>query len=234
VSDDLAPLAVDGGQIHPFPRRLGIDRTTLTTDAAPPGIRLGDKQFVGAEELGIQVVREVLPPGAVVLMNPFDENGPGPVRMSLGLAGGASAVAARLQATAGIEVAQSQGPDRLEILDLELHGSEAIAAAEAEVNRIDAELLFHCRGYGTTKTYQISPSIAPITVQDAALGLLRETLNREPRSALMRRHAGRLAAALFELTGLLADVPCYALRPAGIDATADLLAETFGQQAVGS
>ena len=231
LSDDLAPLAVDSGQIHPFPRRLGIDPSTLEEHAEPLGIRLGDKQFVGAEELGIRVVHDVLPPGAIVLMNPYEGSDAGPVRMTLGLAGGAATLAGRLQAMPGIEVARRVGPDGLEILELELTGSEAIAAAECEVDRVDAELLFHCRGYGTTKNYEITPSIAPISVQDAALGLLRETLNREPRSALMRRHAGKLTAALFELSGLLAGVPCYELRPGGIDATADLLATTFGRHA---
>lgn len=229
LSDDLAPLGVDGGQIHPFPRRLGIDPATWQGTAAPPGIRLGDKQFVGAEELGIPVVRDVLPPGAIVLMNPYDDDGTGRVHMTLGLAGGAATLAARLQAMPGIEVARRGGQDGLEILELELVGSEAIAAAQREVDRMDADLLFHSRGYGTTKTYAITPSIEPIPVQEAALGLLRETLNREPSSALMRRHAGKLTAALFELTGLLADVPCYALRPGGIEVTADLLATTFGQ-----
>jgi len=55
----------------------------------------------------------------------------------------------------------------------------------------------------------------------------QKTLNREPGSALMARHGGQAGAALFELTDLIGDVPCYRLTPAGVEATADLLEGTF-------
>ena len=231
LSDDLAPLSVDDRRIHPFPRRLGIELGSLSGDQTGLGIRLGDKRFVGADELDIAVVDEALPPGAVVLMNPYDIGDDAPVRMTLGLAGDPAALEARLQAVPGIRVHRRAATNGLQVLDLELTGSDAIGAAEAEVDRADADLLFHCRGYGATKTYGKTPAIAPLPVHEAALGLLRETLNREPRSALMRRHGGKLGAALFELTGLLAGVPCYELRPGGIEATADLLATTFRRPA---
>ncbi len=59
------------------------------------------------------------------------------------------------------------------------------------------------------------------------MDLLREMLNREPASALMKRNGGSISAAMFELAGLIDDVPCYRLSAADVDSTAELVAARF-------
>jgi hypothetical protein len=225
MSDDLAPLSLADGLVHPFPRRLGL---VLDSDRpAPEGaILLGGKAYVTADQIGVRVATEPLPPGGIVLMNPYDPTGR-TVEMTLGIAGDPSALRDRLTAESGVETVGSRTEDDLSVLKLTLQGSNTIAHVERELEQSDSELLFHVRGYGTEKSYAETPSLRPITVREASFGLLREMLNRERRSALMRRLNGKLGEAVVELWGLLDGIPCFALEPSDIESTADLLNRTF-------
>jgi hypothetical protein len=225
LSDDLAPLSLADGLVHPFPRRLGLVRDS--DRPAPEGaILLGGKAYVTADQIGVRVATEALPPGGIVLMNPFDPTGR-TVEMTLGIAGDPSALRNRLAAEPGVEVTGSRAEDDLSVLKLALQGSHAIAHVERELEQADSEVLFHVRGYGSEKTYAEEPSLRPITAREAIFGLLREMLNRERGSALMRRLNGKLGGAVVELWGLLDGVPCFELEPSDIESTADLLARTF-------
>ncbi|MFQ5718825.1 MAG: hypothetical protein ACE5IK_04680 [Acidobacteriota bacterium] len=225
LSDDLAPLSVVDRLVHPFPRRVGIHAADLLGTATAPGLCLGEKAFVGAADLGLNVVSEPLPPGAVVIMNPYGSDGV--ARLTVGVMPDAEGIVSALGGEAGVSIRSRRRVSAAEIVEIDLAGGPAIAAAQAAVDRADPHVLFHFRGYGGTKSYVQRPEIETISTHAAALGLLRELLNREPRSALMQRHGGKLGSALFELVDLLAGVPCYRLRPAGIDATAELLTRTF-------
>ncbi len=159
-------------------------------------------------------------------MNPYDPTGL-TVEMTLGIVGDAAAFRDRLAAEPGVELTGSRTEGDLSVLKLALQGSHAIAHVERELEQADSELLFHFRGYGGEKTYAKEPSLRPITVREATFGLLREMLNRERGSALMRRLNGKLGGAVVELWGMLDGVPCFELEPSDIDSTADLLARTF-------
>jgi hypothetical protein len=227
LSDDLAPLAVADGRIHPFPRRLGFVRSSLgEAGLSEEGARLmGDKAFLGAERLGARIIGAPLRPGAIVLMNPFQ--GPeGPIEMTAGLLADPEPLLARLRA-AGMKVEVSRRVAELSILSLRLEGAPAIAAVEQELQRADRQVMFHYRGYGDEKRYADDPVLAPLPAGDAALALLREALNRERNGALMRRLGGSASAAFVELSGLLAGVPCFRLEPAAVEPTADRLAAAF-------
>jgi hypothetical protein len=232
MSDDLAPLAVGDGCIHPFPRRIGLERAAggwagsagATPDAA---VAVGDKAFVAPEQLGASPVERPLPPGAVVIMNPYPEGEGAPARLRVGLLAGADDFCRRLEAVPGVEMRRARPAPEVEIVEATLRGAAAVAAVQRELERADQQVLFHSRGYGQRKVYAARPALRPLPVREAAVALLRETLNREPGSALMARHGGQAGAALFELIDLIGEVPCYRLTPAGVEATADLLEETF-------
>jgi len=225
LSDDLAPLCLADGLVHPFPRRLG-----LVVDSgcpAPEGALLvGDKAYVTAEQIGVQLANEPLPPGGIVLMNPYDPTGQA-VDMTVGVVGDAAPFRARLISEPGVEMTGSRNEGDLTTLNLTLRGTRAIAHAERVLEQSDSELLFHVRGYGHEKTYAEKPVLRPITVREASLGLLREMLNRERGSALLKRLNGRISGAVVELLGVLCGVPCFELEPSDIDSTAGLLARTF-------
>ena len=82
-------------------------------------------------------------------------------------------------------------------------------------------------GYGEERRWADQPRLTPMPLREAAIALLKETLNREPQAALMVRHGGRATAALMELLHLLAGVRCYRLEPAGIQETAAFLEKKF-------
>ncbi|MFQ5670334.1 MAG: hypothetical protein ACE5HD_07425 [Acidobacteriota bacterium] len=227
LGDDLAPLAVADGRIYPFPRRLGLLRDAAGEEQRGAAVEMADKRFLSSAVMGARLVSEPLSPGAVVLINPYLER-EGPVRMSVGLEGDPGTVLEALAGVDGLEVRRSEPAAGITVLDLILSGGLAIATAEEVVHRADHQVLFHSRGYGSRKEYAEVPSLVPLSTRHAALELLRETLNREPSSALMIRHEGRIARVLFELMGLLEGVPCYRLTAAGVEDTCDLLASRFG------
>jgi len=227
MSDDLAPLAVSDGRIHPFPRRVGLERAAVEEAGREAAVAVGDKAFVAPEQLGAPLVERPLPPGAVVIMNPYQDAEDAPVRVRVGLLGGCDEFCRRLAGVQGLELSRSRPSPEVEIVDATLRGGAAVAAVGRELERADAQVLFHSRGYGRRKVYADLPAISPLPVRETAVALLRETLNREPGSALMARHGGQAGAALFELIDLIGDVPCHHLTPAGVEATADLLDATF-------
>jgi len=225
LSDDLAPLSLTDGLIHPFPRRLGLVLEGGRT--APEGaILVGGKAYVTADQIGVRVANRPLPPGGIVLMNPYDPTGLA-VEMTVGVLGNEAALRTRLIAEPGVEMSGSRKEGDLSTLNLTLRGARAIAHAERILEQSDSELLFHVRGYGQEKTYAGKPSLRPITVREACLGLLREMLNRERGSALMRRLNGRVSGAVVELWSVLDGVPCFELEPSDVESTADLLGRTF-------
>jgi hypothetical protein len=225
LSDDLAPLSLADGLVHPFPRRLGLVRDVGRPDPAG-ALRLGEKLFVTAEQMGLRMATVALPPGGVVLMNPYDPGG-STVEITLGLVGDPAALRARLIAEPGVVLSRSRTEGDLSELTLVVQGASAIAHLERELERADDELLFHFRSYGSDKTYAATPALRPITVREATFGLLQEMLNREPGSALMRRLRRKASGAVIELMGALGGVPCFQLEPSGIESTAALLARTF-------
>jgi hypothetical protein len=160
-------------------------------------------------------------------MNPYRNGEDDPVRVQVGLLGGADDFCRRLAGVEGIGLRRTRPYRDAEIVEATLQGGAAVAAVERELQRADAQVLFHSRGYGRRKFYARLPAISPLPVRQAAVALLRETLNREPGGALMARHGGQAGAALFELIDLIGDVPCFHLTPAGVEATADLLEATF-------
>lgn len=225
LSDDLAPLALADGKVHPFPRALGVVPGGTGDD--PAGLKLGDKLFVDPATLGVRMGATPLPPAAVAIMNPYTGDAAVTPRLSLAVLHHADALRDALKAGDGIRLRTDKGEGGCTLFEVELNGAEAIARAEELLARHDADLLFHCRGYGARKVYADAPVIEGLSARDAAAALLREVLNREPASALMQRLDGKLAGALFEVMGLLDGVACYRLTPSDIEATADLLAERF-------
>ncbi len=227
MSDDLAPLAVADGRVHPFPRRIGLTPEAAAALDREDLVQVGDKAFADPAQVGAEGASGPLPPGAVAIMNPYT-GGSGPAaRMTVALLDDGGELARRLRAMDGVQATSSSAPPGVTCLELELAGGAAVAAVMAELDRGDAQVLFHTRHYGAVKRYAETPALTRIPVREAALDLLRETLNREPSSALMRRLGGQAGAALVELAGLLDGVPCHRLTPAGIEATADLLEEAF-------
>ena len=228
MSDDLAPLSLSDRLIHPFPRRLGFVRGSDGSHRAgrAGAVEMGDKTFVTADQVGARQVEKALPPGAVVLMNPFDPTGR-TIEMVVCLLVDPGPLRERLEGVAGVEIELSHAEEGLSVLNLRLEGSEAITATEAALQDAEENILFHYRTYGRDKTYAAEPSLQRIPLHEGVLGLLREALNRERSSALMQRLQGRLTSAVLELCGLLEGVPCYQLTPADVESTADLLEKTF-------
>jgi hypothetical protein len=221
LTDDLAPLAVQDGLLHPFPRRLGLDRGGGA--AAPDYVRLGDKDFVTAGALGLAVGSEPVPVAGIVIMNPYAmENSP--LRWRVGVLPAAAGLADRLAAEPGVSVTSTPAAGGALILEVTLDSGASVAAVMETVAAADEGVLFHSRDDGGRRHWAPEPVLEPIPLRRAAIALLRETLNREPGSALMIRHRGSSAMALLELIGLLAGAPCYQLQPAGKEATAEFLA----------
>jgi len=225
MTDDLAPLAVADGRLHPFPRRLGLERGAGET--AGDYVRLGGKDFVAAASMGLAAPGGPLPPAGVVIMNPYAGAASAPLRLQVGALPAAASLSRRLAALAGVEVRATRGDGGVELLAVTVHDGAAVAAVMAELDAADAGILFHSHDHGRQRTWAEEPRLTPMPLREAAVALLRETLNREPRAALMVRHGGRAAPALMELLGLLAGVPCWRLEPAGIAETAAFLEKTF-------
>jgi hypothetical protein len=224
MSDDLAPLTAADGRVHPFPRRIGLTQDAVAGLDAGDLLRVGDKAFIDPSRLGAVPVAEPLPLGGVVIMNPYVEDAAGLVRMSVAVLDAGGALGRRLAALPGVQATPAPAPAGVSCLELELRGGAAVAAAMDALDGADNQVLFHSRHYGGEKKYASAPVLRPLAARQAALDLLRETLNREARSALMIRHGGQVGAALVELAGLLDGIPCHHLTPAGVDATADHLA----------
>jgi hypothetical protein len=221
LSDDLAPLAVADGRLHPFPRRLGLERGA--GEATGDFVRLGDKDFVAAADLGHAQPAGPLPVAGVIIMNPYVDQGDAVVRLHIGVLPDDAGLQQRLAACPDVSVRGEPGPGGALTLHVEATGGTAVAAVMAAVDSADTGVLFHGRDDGGTKRWAAEPGLQPIPLRQAAVALLRETLNREPSSALMERHKGSAVAALLELIGLLEGVSCRHLTAAGIEATASFL-----------
>jgi len=235
LSDDIAPLSIGDGCVHPFPRRFGLLR-----EEGPPdtGLVLGDKRFVEPADLGAQSERMPLPLGGVVISNPWQpEAGPATagvaseIRMEIGLLRGASEFAAALAHLAGVRIEPHAASGWTHCL-VRVRGGDALEALTAELLRRDADVLYQTRLWGEARTFAPAPSLASCGTREAAEELLAELLNREPEGSLMRRHGGRLGSALLELTDLLAGVPCWRLVPGPVEPTAARLAAAFDGVAV--
>jgi hypothetical protein len=185
---------------------------------------LGSKEYHVMSELGAPVETAPVPLGAVAILNPFDAETDA-VPVHVGVLGDGHDLTDRLQGVAGIEIARRHAAGEMTEIELWATGGAACAAVDRAVEACDASLVFHERRYGPAKRYADRPSLAPVSAREAGMELLRETLNREPRSALMRRHGGSVIAALVELAGLIAPAACYRLTPGAVDETADLLRE---------
>jgi len=221
LTDDLAPLAVSDGLLHPFPRRLGLDRGAGA--GLPDYVRLGDKDFVTAGALGLTAGDGPVPVAGVVIMNPYPP-GEGGLCWRVGVLPAAAGLADRLAAEPGVSVTSAPAEGGALILDVTLATGASVAAVMEAVALADEGVLFHSRDDGSQRQWAEQPVLEPLPVRAAAIALLRETLNREPGSALMRRHGGSATGALLELIGLLDGAPCYQLLPAGKQATAEFLA----------
>jgi hypothetical protein len=221
LTDDLAPLSVSDGLLHPFPRRLGLDRGAGA--GMPDYVRLGDKDFVTAGALGLAAGGEPVPVAGVVIMNPYAP-GDGGLHWRVGVLPAAAGLADQLAAVSGVTVSSTPAEGGALVLDVTLATGASVAAVMAAVAAADEGVLFHSRDDGGERQWAADPTLEPLPVRTAAIALLRETLNREPDSALMTRHGGSATATLLELIGLLDGAPCYQLLPAGKEATAEFLA----------
>lgn len=228
LGDDLAPLTIEDGLLHPFPRRLGLDAGAAARIGHDgEGVRVGHKRFVTPEELGARVASRPVPLGGVILMNPYGDTPAGEVpetRLVVGLRPEADAVRRRLQALADSGRSHLAAEGAI-ILELDLTDAASIAEAGRCLEENEADIIFHSREYARDKTYADEPLLEGLSTREAAIGLLRETLNREPQSALMRRHDGQVTSLLFELLGLLEGVTCARLTPGPLEETADLLVD---------
>jgi len=223
MSDDIAPLSVPDGLVHPFPRRVGV----LRPEVAPPGaVAIGTKAFVDPAVFGAAIETRPLPLGAIVLMNPYPSDVTS-VPVSVGVLGDGSEIVERLQDVPGIEIVGLEVREAMAVVELRATGGAACAAVDRAIDASDLGLVFHVRGYGDAKHYAAQPEIERVSARTAGVELLREALNREPSSALLGRHAGSVVAALVELTGMVARTPCYRLTPGPVEETAALLRERF-------
>ncbi len=225
LTDDLAPLAVADGRLHPFPRRLGLARGA--GEATGDYVRLGSKDFVAAADVGLAGPGKPVRPAGVVIMNPYVGAGETPLRLQVGVLPAAAFLSGRLAALPGVTVTSTPGHGGVELLSVTVIDGSAVAAVMAEMDAADAGILFHGHHHGQERRWAREPRLTPMPLREAAIALLRETLNREPRAALMVRHGGRAVSALMELLGLLVGVPCYRLEPAGIAETAVFLEKKF-------
>jgi len=225
LSDDIAPLSVRDGLVHPFPRRVGVVRGP-DSPLGPTRIVLGSKEFLEPGALGAVVETAPLPLGAIVLLNPYAED-PTAVPVTVGVLGDGREFAKGLLDVPGIEVAGSHSAGGMTVIDLRATGGSACAAVDRAIEACEVDLVFHVRGYGDEKRYADRASLTRVSAREAGVELLRETLNREPASVMLRRHGGSVIAALVELTGLIARVDCYRLTPGPVEETAAVLREAF-------
>ncbi len=225
LTDDLAPLAVADGRLHPFPRRLGLARGA--GEATGDYVRLGTKDFVAASAVGLAGPVKPVRPAGVVIMNPYVGAGESPLRLQVGVLPAAASLSGRLAALPGVTVDATPGDGGVEVLSVTVTDGASVAGVMAEMDAADAGILFHGHHHGQERRWAPEPRLTPMPLREAAIALLRETLNREPRAALMVRHGGQSVPALMELLDLLAGVPCYRLEPAGIDETAAFLEKKF-------
>jgi len=225
MSDDIAPLSVPDGRVHPFPRRVGLVRPRAA--ARPPsGVAVGTKIFLDPEALGAVVETRPLPLGAIVLMNPYPADSAAiPVKVCV--LGDGSEIAGRLHGVPGVEIVDLHVREAMAVVDLRATGGAACAAVDRAIDACDVDLVFHVRGYGDAKHYAERPGLERVSARQAGVELLREALNREPSGALLGRHGGSVVAALVELTGLVARAPCYRLTPGPMEETATVLRERF-------
>jgi hypothetical protein len=230
LSDDIAPLMIGDRRVYPFPRRLGIvaNESKLRQAEFLDAQIVDGKIFVTPESLGLELLSEPRLPGAVVLMNPFIGSTDS-VRMTLGVLGEALRFIRRLEGVPGVGIQVSEPQPGLTVVRLDLEGGDAFLAAEREIEAVQRHLLFNVRHHGLEKRYDEVPKLDRITVREAAIDLLRETMNRDSDSALIARLGGGIGRAIFELAGLLRGVACYRLRPADVASTTALLERTLSE-----
>ncbi len=225
MSDDIAPLSVPDGLVHPFPRRVGLVRTQNPIDRAR-GVAVGTKVFLEAESLGAVIESRALPLGGIVLVNPYPaEDGAIPVRV--GVLGDGSTIVDRLRDVPGVEIVGVDAQDGMAVVELRATGGAACTAVDRAIDASEVDLVFHVREYGDVKTYASRPALERASARETGVELMREALNREPSGELLGRHGGSVVSALVELTGLLAIAPCYRLTPGPLEETAAVLRERF-------
>jgi hypothetical protein len=234
LSDDYAPLDPATGEIHPYPRALGLlsdpgpsfpERLRRLADA-PDAVRFLGKTLVDVgDAFGQDVV--LASPAALgyVLLLAADETDGHEATTWIETAAhrdAADRIEADLRAIDGVEIASRDEDSHLVTWRLRLaHDRQPTEKLAAVLDR-DAVVL-STKLWTSTPDFTGAPRAVPVRRREAAEWLGREMLNRGASGRLLARYGGSTAAMFFDLARALANVECYRIRMGGRCETADLV-----------
>ena len=223
LSDDFAPLSRRDGRIHPFPKRIGIQRNAGTSPDvgdASPHIPFGDKWLVDPESLGGEVEEKPCRLTHLALLGPDPMQGTGST-FRLALVTGEKEFAEELDQLAGLSWSSIRTPGGHAALEVEVDGqSSSLAAFHELCTRYWAPMIYFEPRHETPR-FQREPSLRSIGGFQAAMALLREVLNRAPQGRLLASVGGNMSTLLQELASHLDGVRCARLTPGDREATAE-------------
>jgi len=224
LSDDVAVVGRGDGQLHPFPRRLGV---------RVEGGRPGEKRLLDVTEIAPGSLSDPTSSGCparfLFLLTDAAAGKPAATFRYLVFDRADEALLADLRTVPGVQavrVAQSQPYPVLQV-DLARGAWSASEPAIQDVCRRREVLLFEATtGPAAPPAFSVHPELTRLTPTEAAQALLGH-LKGGPRSALLGSVFGGSAARLYlALVGLAGRMACYRLRVGRLDALVELIMVT--------
>jgi hypothetical protein len=231
LSDDFAPIERAGGRVRPFPKRVGVRRKG-GPPALPAGVDpsvawtpFGDKWLLDPADLPGGPVGEARPLTHLLLLESSHPD-TAPQRYRMILVDGRDRLEEALGSLAGLRCRTMAAGDGRLALEAEVEPRALPAFHEACAPYRHRMLVFEPEK--PPAAADGTPRIEPLGPLPAALGLMREVLNRAPDGRLAREAGGEVGPLVMELAGLLRSVRCGRLRAGRVEETTACIVAWMG------
>jgi len=235
LSDDFAPLARADGRLHPFPKRIGVKRPNpderpdlplQLADENEPLI-VGGKWWLDPAELPGGVEVAPAPLTHLLLLDPAapssdERDHP---RFRVALIHGRESFETRLAGLDGVRAQRFETRTGWPASEVVVDGGVGALADFYELCSGARHQILYFESCSTRSKFGEEPAIGTVPTLNAAMGLMREVLNRVPGGMLLDSADGNLGGLLTGLVAALAPVRCARLRMGGREKTADLVAQ---------
>jgi hypothetical protein len=232
LGDDYAPLDLERGLVHPYPRAVGLtadaSRRLVAPEAALGPLLMGKRLAdVGAWFGEERLVGRPVPVRHVALLSGSVAGSPAPATTGIRLAGptaGADETDAAFRATEGVEILERRAVSGITHWRLRVDHARH---PTRDLSRVleSGRVLFVEKTWDERPDFTAEPALAPIPRREAAEFLGRELLNRRGGGRLLASHGGSTVTLFVALAGSLRAADCYRLQVGDRSRTATLLEE---------
>jgi hypothetical protein len=231
LSDEFCPITTNDAVITPFPRRLGLARSSPFFSKVPLDkaeyLEFERKYGIDCNDMFPGSAGSVCRPGCIIQLSAdLDRwsSRPSCHYVDLTLFEDCRAIVERLAALSHVSIVRSLSSDPYPGFRLRIdNGSRGQEEFQALWQKFDDRIFGVSVVPEQRPDFSASPALQEVPASAAVFDIASQVVNRLPTGKLMARYNGRVFPLVADVARVMAGARCFTLRPGNVSRMADLI-----------